>query len=164
MAIYWPTPCFKGRTFKLCVLTRWDFNLCVCSCPLRGFLKKILWVSSWKRVALIKSWQNKGTHECFVAWIEDNHGLNWFFWAQNRLSCKSFKCTVWRWVLDRGWLLGYGPTVKKEYGNHRCGWNLAAKDDFSIWLKWRAEHLSYLHWAGVCFGSSRILCLQCSLE
>ena len=27
----------KGRTFKLCVLTRWDFNFCVRSSPLRGF-------------------------------------------------------------------------------------------------------------------------------
>ena len=36
MAIYWPTPGFKGRTFKLCVLTRWDFNFCVRSSPLRG--------------------------------------------------------------------------------------------------------------------------------
>ena len=36
MAIYWPTSGFKGRTFKLCVLTRWDFNFCVCSSPLRG--------------------------------------------------------------------------------------------------------------------------------
>ena len=35
-AIYQPTPSFKGRTFKLCVLTRWDFNFCVCSSPLRG--------------------------------------------------------------------------------------------------------------------------------
>ena len=36
MAIYWPTPGFKGRTFKLCVLTRWDFYFCVRSSPLRG--------------------------------------------------------------------------------------------------------------------------------
>ena len=36
MAINWPTPGFKGRTFKLCVLTRWDFNFCVRSSPLRG--------------------------------------------------------------------------------------------------------------------------------
>ncbi len=36
MAIYWPTPGFKRRTFKLCVLTRWDFNFCVRSSPLRG--------------------------------------------------------------------------------------------------------------------------------
>ena len=28
----------KGRTFKLCVLTRWDFNFCVRSSPLRGSL------------------------------------------------------------------------------------------------------------------------------
>ena len=25
----------RGRTFKLCVLTRWDFNFCVRSSPLR---------------------------------------------------------------------------------------------------------------------------------
>ena len=36
MAIYWPTPGFKGRTFKLCVLTRWDFNFCVRSSQLWG--------------------------------------------------------------------------------------------------------------------------------
>ena len=36
MAIYWPTPGLKGRTFKLCVLTRWDFNFCIRSSPLRG--------------------------------------------------------------------------------------------------------------------------------
>ena len=36
MAIYRPTPGLKGRTFKLCALTRWDFNFCVRSSPLRG--------------------------------------------------------------------------------------------------------------------------------
>ena len=36
MAIYWPTPGLKGRTFKLCVLTKWDFNFCIRSSPLRG--------------------------------------------------------------------------------------------------------------------------------
>ena len=36
MAIYRPTPGFKGRTCKVCVLTRWDFNFCVRSSPLRG--------------------------------------------------------------------------------------------------------------------------------
>ena len=36
MALYWPTPGFKGRKFKLCVLTRWGFNFCVRSSPLRG--------------------------------------------------------------------------------------------------------------------------------
>ena len=33
MAIYWPTPGFKGRTFKLCVLTRWDFNFSASAAP-----------------------------------------------------------------------------------------------------------------------------------
>ena len=36
MATYWPAPGFKGRTFKLFVLTRWDFDFCVRSSPLRG--------------------------------------------------------------------------------------------------------------------------------
>ena len=36
MAIYWPTQGFKGRTFELCVLTRWDFNFCIRSSPLPG--------------------------------------------------------------------------------------------------------------------------------
>ena len=36
MAIYWPTPGFKERTFKLCVLKKWDFNFCVRSSLLRG--------------------------------------------------------------------------------------------------------------------------------
>ena len=36
MAIYSPTPGFKGRMFKLCVLTKWDYNFCVRSFPLRG--------------------------------------------------------------------------------------------------------------------------------
>ena len=36
MAMHSPTPGFEGRTFKLCVLTRWDFNFCVRSSPLLG--------------------------------------------------------------------------------------------------------------------------------
>ena len=36
MAIYWPTPSFKGRLFKLFVLNRWDCNFCVRSSPLLG--------------------------------------------------------------------------------------------------------------------------------
>ena len=32
----------KGRTFKLCVLTRWDFNFCVRSSPLRGKRDRIM--------------------------------------------------------------------------------------------------------------------------
>ena len=27
---------FEGRTFKICVLTRWDLNFCVRTSPLRG--------------------------------------------------------------------------------------------------------------------------------
>ena len=38
MAIYLPTPGFKGRPFKLCVLTRWDFNFYVRSSLLQDLL------------------------------------------------------------------------------------------------------------------------------
>ena len=40
MAIYWPTPGFKGRIFQLCVLNRWDFNFCIRSFPQRGESEK----------------------------------------------------------------------------------------------------------------------------
>ena len=40
MAIYWPTLGFKGRTFKLCVFNRWDFNFCICSSPLQDTLSQ----------------------------------------------------------------------------------------------------------------------------
>ena len=36
VAIYRPTPGFKGRPFKLSILTRWDFNFCVRRSLLRG--------------------------------------------------------------------------------------------------------------------------------
>ena len=38
---YIPTPRVKGRTIKLCVLTRWDFNFYVRSSPLRGVWKGV---------------------------------------------------------------------------------------------------------------------------
>ena len=43
MAIYWPTTGFKGRMFKLCVLTRWDLSFCVRSSPLRRWLHAKYW-------------------------------------------------------------------------------------------------------------------------
>ena len=56
MAIYWPTPGYKGRTFKLCVLTRWDFNFCIRSSPLRGPGKK---KQTFGPVCIIHYQQNK---------------------------------------------------------------------------------------------------------
>ena len=47
LATCWPTPGFKGRTFKLCVLTRRDFNFFVRSSPLRverGNRNRIIYV------------------------------------------------------------------------------------------------------------------------
>ena len=47
IAMYWPTPAFKGRTFKLCDLARWNFNFCVHSSPLRDYRENIwqVWVN-----------------------------------------------------------------------------------------------------------------------
>ena len=47
MAIYWPTPGFKGRTFKLCVLNRWDFNFCIHSSPLWGWIVAVQLMLIW---------------------------------------------------------------------------------------------------------------------
>ena len=50
MAIYRPIPGFKGRTFKLCVLTRWSFNFCFRSSPLRIASQELLrWNNEFKR-------------------------------------------------------------------------------------------------------------------
>ena len=38
MTTHRPTPGFKGRLFELCVLTRWDFDFCIRSFPLRDFV------------------------------------------------------------------------------------------------------------------------------
>ena len=47
MAIHRPTPGFKGRTLKFRVLTRWDFNFCVRSNPLRG---RVAYYLEWEKV------------------------------------------------------------------------------------------------------------------
>ena len=65
MAIYWPTPGFKGRTFKLCVLTRRDFNFCVRSSPLREKEKERLFVTFY-------FFMNKTGHSnalCVCVWL-----------------------------------------------------------------------------------------------
>ena len=64
-------PGFKGRTFKLCVLARWDFNLCVRSSPLRGhkscFLSQFIFHGhstqepAFSRVAYFILWAYTGT-------------------------------------------------------------------------------------------------------
>ena len=46
MAIYWPTPGFKGRTSTLCLLTRWDLNFCVPSSTLRG-CPEVWWTNNF---------------------------------------------------------------------------------------------------------------------
>ena len=35
-------PGFKGRMFKLCVLTRWDFNFYIHSSPLWGYSYRMM--------------------------------------------------------------------------------------------------------------------------
>ena len=46
MAIYWPTPGFKGRTFKLCVLNRWDL-ISVSPAPHCKETKEWTWLVNW---------------------------------------------------------------------------------------------------------------------
>ena len=55
MAIYWPIPGFKGRTFTLCVLNRRNFNFWVRSCPLRGAA-----LVEWCKDSCVNSSENHG--------------------------------------------------------------------------------------------------------
>ena len=45
---------FKGRMFKLCVLTRWGFNFCICSSP--------LWDSLWYSMCHWCLWRTINIH------------------------------------------------------------------------------------------------------
>ena len=63
MAIYRPTPGFKGRAFKFCVLNSWDFKFCVRSSPLREGDRQN---EKEEKVSEFQEWQyytgREGTH------------------------------------------------------------------------------------------------------
>ena len=65
MDIYWPTPGFKGRIFKLCVLTRKDFNFCIRSSPLQGCHKPDL-CKNTEHNATLKSHHHHHQKHCPV--------------------------------------------------------------------------------------------------
>ena len=51
IAVFWPTPGFKGRTVELLIPNRDDLNLCVHNSPLRGYqVKKKKSQHKWKSV------------------------------------------------------------------------------------------------------------------
>ena len=66
MAVYWPTPGFKGRTYKFCVLNKLDFNFCVRSSPLREDEKKRAHVKAFADIIIyymaLRSWTLHPTH------------------------------------------------------------------------------------------------------
>ena len=122
MAIYWPTPGFKRRMFKLCVITRWDFNFCVGSSPLQGhanviqrsvhmILKKSeqtcqVWALSGKNLL--------GNSTCFCLFFCASDPL----WPWNKIKVKgwgssSFGRAVDRHTADAGsipqWNKGFFP-------------------------------------------------------
>ena len=74
MAIYWSTPDFKGRTFKLCVLTRWDFNFCVRSSHC-GKRNQSEWTEAWDGYKLQIPWLSYSWWR-FQAWdtLQDSTG------------------------------------------------------------------------------------------
>ena len=78
MAIYWPTLGFNGRTFKLCVLTRWDFNFCVCGSRLRDWTRK----HKIKQVTLLTFTDNWCRFPCWGPWnINRFQNMLLFFWV-----------------------------------------------------------------------------------
>ena len=71
IAIYWLTPGFKGRTFKLCVLITRDFNFCVRSSPLRA--------ERGRGGAYLSLWGKHGGHSCGILIVVVLIG--WSCWA-----------------------------------------------------------------------------------
>ena len=74
MAIYWSTPGFKGRAFKLCVLIRWDFNFCNLSSPLRGkwgknAVTRVIFTlrEEWEQIWRVSFYAERGMRTNFVA-------------------------------------------------------------------------------------------------
>ena len=73
VAINWTSPGFKGRTFQLFVLNRWDFNFCVCSSPLAGQKTEAVAVSAATTTAAAaaaevytQSYQQRESNKCIV--------------------------------------------------------------------------------------------------
>ena len=95
MAIYWPTSSLKGRTFKLCVLTRWDFNFCVRSSPQRGWIREgegSFVVLGWSRYAL-QVWRNILFSFFFFCW---------FYFDDRRLADQLYQpSTLWNGKVTR---------------------------------------------------------------
>ena len=89
MAIYWPTPGFKGRTFKLCVLNRWDFNFWVRGSPLRGDKPRAAGLASCLATRIV--WPSNCHCKCSSDWLY----VQWF------------RCSDWlilRWLCWSDWL------------------------------------------------------------
>ena len=101
MAIYWPTPGLKGRPFKLCVLTRWDFNFCVRSSPLRV----VSWHNCdcegvpWKQNAAYCLDQSHLLKYVFYELCQLTYFSNFFHWKKSRQSDDSVYYSTWRNVI-----------------------------------------------------------------
>ena len=93
IAINWPTQGYKGRTFELCVLTRWDFDFCVRTSPLRGRRESESWIL---KIAKNECWCTRGTH------IKDSKGDNWVYSILVRTSGDTTNSSM---VIGNTWLL-----------------------------------------------------------
>ena len=84
---------FGGRTFKFCVLTRWDFDFCVRTSPLRGRRESESWIL---KIAKNECWCTRGTH------IKDSKGDNWVYSILVRTSGDNTNSSM---VIGNTWLL-----------------------------------------------------------
>ena len=71
MALYRPTPGLKGKKFKLSVLTKWNFNFCVRSSPLRGIADE---GGSGKSHCAVKMPVNVAATRCECCQTVNEHG------------------------------------------------------------------------------------------
>ena len=77
MAIFWPTPSFKGKTFELWVINRWVFNFCIHSTPLQGATQQKQSVKQINFTPLVKRWGKKMSTINPV--VECNINNNYFY-------------------------------------------------------------------------------------
>ena len=130
MAIYWPTPGFKGRTWKLCVLIRWDFYFCIRSSSLWG------WTNGYNR-----SWYFNTKQTMKSYW----DGLSLSNWLS--VSCQP----------QRG-ISGQTSTITSQYTFKTffvC--QTTAKSDQQAQFYWLSESLLKFLWSSLVASFSSVL-------
>ena len=126
---------FGGRTFKFCVLTRWDFDFCVRTSPLRGRRESESWIL---KIAKNECWCTRGTH------IKDSKGDNWVYSILVRTSGDTTNSSM---VIGNTWLLFH------SFDSSYCLHDVITCVFFFFFLLHRDRRLSLSLWVPGCVCS-----------